>query len=114
MNNQTAQVAPEKSIFPVTALIVDDETQAREICTDVVEDAALKARTASTTEEALAVLEETTVDIVITDLKVPQMGGLELLRQSASTLRTCRCSCLRSTAPSKRRLKPRGWARWTM
>ena len=80
MNNQTAQAAPEKSIFPVTALIVDDETQARAICTDVVEDAGLKVRTASTTEEALAVLEETAVDIIITDLKVPQVGGLELLR----------------------------------
>jgi two-component system response regulator HydG len=80
VNNQTAQAAPEKSIFPVTALIVDDETQARAICTDVVEDAGLRVRTASTTEEALAVLEETAVDIVITDLKVPQVGGLELLR----------------------------------
>lgn len=80
MSNQTAQAAPEKSVFPVTALIVDDETQARAICMDVVEDAGLKVRTASTTEEALAVLEETAVDIVITDLKVPQVGGLELLR----------------------------------
>ena len=80
MNNQTAHAAPEKSNFPVTALIVDDETQARAICTDVVEDAGLKVRTASTTEEALAVLEEAAVDIVITDLKVPQVGGLELLR----------------------------------
>ncbi len=80
MSNQTAQAAPEKLNFPVTALIVDDETQARMICTDVVEDAGLKVRTASTTEEALRVLEEITVDIVITDLKVPQVGGLELLR----------------------------------
>jgi DNA-binding NtrC family response regulator len=80
VNNQTAQSAPEKLNFPVTALIVDDETQARVICTDVVEDAGLKVRTASTTEEALKMLEEITVDIVITDLKVPKVGGLELLR----------------------------------
>jgi DNA-binding NtrC family response regulator len=80
VNNQTAQAAPGKSTFPVTALIVDDETQARAICTDVVEDAGLHVRTASTTEEALAALEESPVDIVITDLKVPQIGGLELLR----------------------------------
>jgi DNA-binding NtrC family response regulator len=80
VNNQTVQAAGEKTIFPVTALIVDDEMQAREICTDVVEDAGLKVRTASTTEEALAVLEESAVDIVITDLKVPKVGGLELLR----------------------------------
>jgi DNA-binding NtrC family response regulator len=78
--NQTAPAAPEKSNFPVTALIVDDETQARSICTDVVEDAGVKVRTASTTEEALKMLEESPVDIVITDLKVPLVGGLELLR----------------------------------
>jgi two-component system NtrC family response regulator len=80
VTTQTVQAVPEKSNFPVTALIVDDETQARAICSDVVEDAGLNVRTASTTEEALAVLEETAVDIVITDLKVPQVGGLELLR----------------------------------
>ncbi len=80
MNSLTVPAPSEKSIFSVTALIVDDESQAREICTDVVEDAGLKVRTASTTEEALAVLEESAVDIVITDLKVPQVGGLELLR----------------------------------
>jgi DNA-binding NtrC family response regulator len=80
VNNQTAQAAPEKPNFPVTALIVDDETQARNICTDVVEDAGVKVRTASTTEEAMKMLEESPVDIVITDLKVPLVGGLELLR----------------------------------
>jgi two-component system response regulator HydG len=40
----------------------------------------LRARTASTTEEALAAMEESPVDIVITDLQVPRMGGIELLR----------------------------------
>jgi hypothetical protein len=49
VNSQTVQAAAEKSNFPVTALIVDDETQARTICSDVVEDAGLNVRTASTT-----------------------------------------------------------------
>lgn len=80
MNHHTAPVAPEKSNLQLTALIVDDETQARTICSDVVEDAGLTAHTASTTEEALKILEESSIDILITDLKVPQIGGLELLR----------------------------------
>jgi len=80
VNHHTAPVAPEKSNLQLTALIVDDETQARTICSDVVEDAGLTAHTASTTEEALKILEESSIDILITDLKVPQIGGLELLR----------------------------------
>jgi two-component system response regulator HydG len=40
---------------------------------------------ASTTEEALGVLEQSAVDILITDLKVPQLGGLELLKQVRAT-----------------------------
>ncbi len=89
MNSQTVQTAPEKSNFPVTALIVDDETQARAICSDVVEDAGLRVRTASTTEEAFAMLEETAVDIVITDLKVPQVGGSGIAAACSQALSAC-------------------------
>jgi two-component system response regulator HydG len=60
--------------------VVDDESQARKVCLDVLGDVGLRARTASTTEEALAAMEESPVDIVITDLQVPRMGGIELLR----------------------------------
>jgi DNA-binding NtrC family response regulator len=36
--------------------------------------------TAGTTEKALELLEQIPVDVIITDLKVPQLGGLELLK----------------------------------
>ena len=36
--------------------------------------------TAATTEKALELLEQIPVDVIITDLKVPQLGGLELLK----------------------------------
>ncbi len=77
---QTGQASAKGPGPSVTALIVDDETQARELCADVVEGAGLHARTASTTEEAMASVEESPVDIVITDLNVPKMGGIALLR----------------------------------
>ena len=41
----------------------------------------LYARTASTTEQALEILDQHPVDIVITDLRVPQLGGIELLKR---------------------------------
>src|SRR5689334_22396654 len=43
----------------------------------------LEVRTASTTNEALEVLEQSPIDIVVTDLRVPQLGGLELLKRTS-------------------------------
>lgn len=80
MNTQIFPSSSGKPSAPITALVVDDESQARKVCLDVLGDVGLRARTASTTEEALAAMEESPVDIVITDLQVPRMGGIELLR----------------------------------
>jgi DNA-binding NtrC family response regulator len=71
----------------VTVLIVDDEVATRDLCRDVVAAAGLRTRTASTTEQALDILDQFDVDIVITDLRVPQIGGLGLLK------------CIRETYP---------------
>jgi DNA-binding NtrC family response regulator len=71
---------------PITAtvLIVDDEDATRSLCHDVVTDSGLRTRTASTTEQALEILDQMPVDILITDLRVPQIGGLELLKRVRS------------------------------
>jgi DNA-binding NtrC family response regulator len=65
----------------VSVLVVDDEQSARDLCCDVATDTGIRARGASTTEEALEILDQFPVDIVITDLRVPELGGLELLRR---------------------------------
>jgi DNA-binding NtrC family response regulator len=75
----SAQVV-ERSMV-ATVLIVDDEGTTRDLCRDVVAEAGLRTRTASNTEEALDILEQSPVDIVLTDLRVPQLGGLELLKR---------------------------------
>jgi DNA-binding NtrC family response regulator len=69
----------------VSVLIVDDEDATRDLCRDVVVDSGLRARTAPTTDLALEALEQFPIDIVITDLRVPQMGGLELLKRVRET-----------------------------
>jgi DNA-binding NtrC family response regulator len=69
----------------VTVLIVDDENTTRNLCRDVVAESGLRTRLASTTEQALEILDQFPVDIVITDLKVPQVGGLELLKHVRQT-----------------------------
>jgi DNA-binding NtrC family response regulator len=68
-----------------TVLIVDDEDATRSLCHDVVTDSGLRTRTASTTEQALEILDQMPVDILITDLRVPQLGGLELLKRVRSS-----------------------------
>jgi len=67
-----------------TVLIVDDEDATRSLCHDVVTDSGLRTRTASTTEQALDIMDQMPVDILITDLRVPQIGGLELLKRVRS------------------------------
>jgi DNA-binding NtrC family response regulator len=65
----------------VSVLVVDDEQSARDLCCDVAIDTGLRARGAATTEEALEIMDEFPVDILITDLRVPELGGLELLKR---------------------------------
>jgi two-component system response regulator HydG len=64
-----------------TVLIVDDEDSTRDLCRDVVSESGLRTRSAATTEEALDILDQWPVEILITDLRVPQLGGLELLKR---------------------------------
>jgi two-component system response regulator HydG len=81
---ESSAVAPppeENRQVTVAVLVVDDEATTRDLCTDVAKDAGLRARTAATTGQALEMLEQFPTDIVITDLKVPEMGGLELLKR---------------------------------
>jgi two-component system response regulator HydG len=66
-------------------LIVDDEDAIRSLCRDVVVESGMRTKLASTTEQALDILDQSIVDIVITDLKVPQLGGIELLKRVGET-----------------------------
>ncbi len=69
----------------ISVLIVDDEDATRSVCRDVVVERGWRARTASTTEQALEILDQSLIDIVITDFKIPQLGGLELLKRIRET-----------------------------
>jgi two-component system response regulator HydG len=47
----------------------------------VASDAGLQVYAAATTEEAMEILDQYPIDIVVMDLQVPQIGGLELLKR---------------------------------
>jgi DNA-binding NtrC family response regulator len=59
-------------------LVVDDERTAREMLRNVLEMQGYQVFAAADGHEALNLLDKHRVDIVISDLVMPQMGGLEL------------------------------------
>ena len=61
-------------------LIVDDEQSYRQLLTLVFEGDGHRIRTAMNGREALAHLETESADVIITDVKMPDMDGIELLR----------------------------------
>src|SRR5713226_5699724 len=74
------EAAVRREIAPMNLLIVDDEQSIRETCPVVAEQCGMKAAGVATAEEAIDVLEHSAIDILLTDLKLPQANGVELLK----------------------------------
>lgn len=66
-------------------LIVEDEVNIRSALVTMLEKLGHKVQGAGTAEEALALLEHTKADLVITDLRMPGLGGMEFLRSIKQT-----------------------------
>jgi DNA-binding NtrC family response regulator len=62
-------------------LVVDDELNIRGALVTLLEKKEYQVRGAGSAEEALEQLETTPADLVLTDLKMPGMGGMEFLRR---------------------------------
>jgi len=62
-----------------TILIVDDEKNYRLVMEALLTKEGYQVLTASSGEESLAVLKEADVDLVVTDMKMPGLDGLQLL-----------------------------------
>ncbi|MFM9888142.1 MAG: response regulator [Burkholderiales bacterium] len=62
----------------LSALVVDDSISARRATAQCMKDAGFLPRTAIDGQDALAVLDKWTPDIVLLDLEMPRMNGLEL------------------------------------
>ena len=61
-------------------LIVDDELSMRQFLTHLFKRDEHAVRAAQNGREAMALLREQAADVVISDVKMPDMGGIELLR----------------------------------
>lgn len=65
-----------------TILLVDDEMSIRETMKIFLEDRGYKVLTASNGFEALDYIKEYMIDILITDLRMPKMDGIELMKKA--------------------------------
>ena len=63
-------------------LVVDDEENLRLMLRTLLRKGGYEVEVAASGQEALARLEQGGIDFVLTDLRMPRMGGLELLREA--------------------------------
>jgi len=61
-------------------LIVDDEVGVRDSMQEFIEMAGFKPAIASSAEEAIELIRSNSIQVIITDIMLPGMGGLELTR----------------------------------
>jgi DNA-binding NtrC family response regulator len=60
-------------------LVVDDETEVRSLCAQALRAAGFRAEEAGSVPEAIAILEDGAVEIVLSDVYMPEVDGLRLL-----------------------------------
>ena len=65
-----------------TILVVDDEPNIIEVLEIVLVDEGLEVLKSSSGQEALSILREKDVDVVISDIQMPDFSGVELLREA--------------------------------
>ena len=67
-------------------LIVDDEANARAALSEILHDEGYQTETAADGFKALGKLEEFGPDVILTDLKMPGMGGIEFMEKAKAAL----------------------------
>lgn len=65
---------------PIRVLLVEDDQDNRELTAEVLEAAGFAVTPAASGDLALAALTASAVDVVVTDVGMPGMGGIELAR----------------------------------
>ncbi len=61
-------------------LVVDDEEGLREGLSHLLEDEGYRVLCAENGDRALEIIRQTHIDLILTDMRMPGMGGIELLK----------------------------------
>jgi two-component system response regulator HydG len=66
--------------LPMNLLVLDDEQHIRQLCGTIAAEIGMAVTTVATAKEALKILENSAVDILLTDLKLRESNGLDLIQ----------------------------------
>jgi PAS domain S-box-containing protein len=77
---RSQHAASERTLKDATVLLVEDDALIRLTTTEMLTDIGCKVKQASTAEEALKILDEQPVEILLTDVGLPGISGLQLAR----------------------------------
>jgi response regulator RpfG family c-di-GMP phosphodiesterase len=80
----TTPSCTELSAEPMTLLFVDDEANILKALKRLFRSAEYMVHTAESGAEGLKILEHTPIDLIISDMRMPQMDGAEFLTQAAT------------------------------
>jgi len=81
-SSSTSYIPPQiEGANLLNLLIVDDERSIREVCREVAQSLGFNTCVADSAEHAYRMLDTQGIDVVLLDLKLPGIGGLEALRQ---------------------------------
>ena len=93
-----------------TALVVDDSLTARRAAAKVMKDAGYAVRTAMDGLEAVAILQNFTPDVMLVDMEMPRMNGLELTAHVRNAERTKHTPVIMITSRSTEKHRQQGKA----
>jgi len=74
----------EKAFKTATVLLVEDDDLIRITTAEMLSDLGCKVKQASTAQDALKILEEGSVDILLTDVGLPGVSGLQLAKEASA------------------------------
>ena len=95
--------------MPKTVLVVDDSTSMRQMVSFTMKEAGFDVIEAGNGQEAISRVQGKPVNLVITDLNMPVMDGMTLIRQlrAKAEFKLRRSSCLRRSRSRRRSWRER-------
>src|SRR4051812_10793073 len=66
---------------PIVGLVVDDEPEIRHMLIDILQDEGFVAHAAADTATGLAAIDDVAPDVVLLDVWMPSMNGLDMLTE---------------------------------
>ncbi|MEW5995779.1 MAG: response regulator, partial [Candidatus Zixiibacteriota bacterium] len=73
-----------ETVNKLKVLIVDDESIVLSLVRDALEDENYEILTAARSLEALKILKAEKIDLVVTDIRMPDMNGIDMVRKARS------------------------------